>query len=105
MAAETWLTGRRLPRRRPRRANGFVVFVAAVDLDCGTADGLQRCPEIRAIPTAVVSTGRRGDIDLRANRVKIHRGVVRVDGEFIVGPPKSDVGVRDVAIAPSLCRW
>ena len=39
---------------------------------------------------------RRGDIDLRANRVKIRRGVVRVDGEFIVGPPKSDAGVRDV---------
>lgn len=45
---------------------------------------------------------RRGDIDLRTNRVKIRRGVVRVDGEFIVGPPKSDAGVRDVAIPPHL---
>ena len=30
---------------------------------------------------------RRGDIDLRTNRVKIRRGVVRVGGEFLVGPP------------------
>jgi integrase len=28
---------------------------------------------------------RRGDIDLRTNRVKIRRGVVRVDGKFIIG--------------------
>jgi integrase len=45
---------------------------------------------------------RRGDIDLGTNRVKIRRGVVRVDGEFIVGPPKSDAGSRDVAIPPHL---
>jgi integrase len=45
---------------------------------------------------------RRSDIDLRTNRVKIRRGVVRVDGEFIVGPPKSDAGGRDVAIPPHL---
>jgi integrase len=45
---------------------------------------------------------RRGDIDLRTNRVKIRRGVVRVDGEFIVGSPKSDAGSRDVAIPPHL---
>ena len=45
---------------------------------------------------------RRGDIDLRTNRVKIRRGVVRVDGKFIVGPPKTDAGVRDVAILPHL---
>jgi integrase len=45
---------------------------------------------------------RRGDIDLRTNRVKIRRGVVRVGGEFIIGQPKSDAGVRDVAIPPHL---
>jgi len=32
---------------------------------------------------------RRGDIDLRAGRVKIRRGVVLVDGEFIIGPPRA----------------
>ena len=45
---------------------------------------------------------RRGDIDLRDKRVKIRRGVVRVDGAFIVGPPKTDAGIRDVAIPPHL---
>lgn len=45
---------------------------------------------------------RRGDIDLRTNRVSITRGVVRVGGKFVVGAPKSDAGVRDVAIPPHL---
>lgn len=45
---------------------------------------------------------RRGDIDLRDKRVKIRRGVVRVDGEYVVGPPKTDAGIRDVAIPPHL---
>jgi integrase len=45
---------------------------------------------------------RRGDLDLKANRVKIRRGVVRVRGEMIVGPPKTDAGIRDVAIPPHL---
>lgn len=43
---------------------------------------------------------RRGDIDLRTKRVSITRGVVRAGGEFVVGQPKSDAGVRDVAIPP-----
>lgn len=45
---------------------------------------------------------RRGDIDLRTGRVKVRRGVVRVDGEFIIGPPKTDAGVLDIAIPPRL---
>lgn len=45
---------------------------------------------------------RRGDLDLKTNRVKIRRGVVRVRGEMIVGPPKTDAGIRDVAIPPHL---
>jgi integrase len=45
---------------------------------------------------------RRGDIDLCTSRVKIRRAVVRVDGEFIVGQPKSDAGIRDVAIPPHM---
>lgn len=38
------------------------------------------------------------DIDLRNKRVKVTRGVVRAGGKFIVSPPKTDAGVRDVAI-------
>ena len=45
---------------------------------------------------------RRRDIDLTHRVVKIRRAVVRVDGEFIVGTPKSDAGVRDVSIPPHL---
>jgi integrase len=45
---------------------------------------------------------RRGDIDLHKNRVSITRGVVRANGAFVVGEPKSDAGVRDVAIPPHL---
>jgi hypothetical protein len=50
------------------------------------------------------SEGRNGTwtIDLRTNRAKIRRGVVRVGGEFIIGQLKSDAGVRDVAIPPRL---
>lgn len=45
---------------------------------------------------------RRGDIDLRNGRVKVRRAVVRADGQMIVGLPKSDAGIRDVAIPPHL---
>ncbi|WP_220454260.1 tyrosine-type recombinase/integrase [Nocardioides immobilis] len=45
---------------------------------------------------------RRGDIDVKHKRIQIRRGVVRVRGQMIVGPPKTDAGIRDVAIPPHL---
>lgn len=45
---------------------------------------------------------RRGDIDLERRAVHVRRGVVRVDGQVTVGTPKSQAGVRDVAIPPHL---
>lgn len=45
---------------------------------------------------------RRKDIDLTHGVVRIRRAVVRVEGEFIVGTPKSDAGTRDVTIPPHL---
>jgi integrase len=45
---------------------------------------------------------RRGDVDTSAGVLRIRRGVVRVDGEAVVGTPKSDAGTRDVAIPPHL---
>ena len=45
---------------------------------------------------------RSGDLDLKNNRIQIRRAVVRVRGEMIVGPPKTDAGIRDVAIPPHL---
>lgn len=45
---------------------------------------------------------RRSDIDVRNSTIHVRRGVVRADGEVIVGRPKSEAGVRDVAIPPHL---
>ncbi len=45
---------------------------------------------------------RRGDIDLKAGVVHVRRAVVRVNGEVVVSTPKSEAGVRDVAIPPHL---
>lgn len=45
---------------------------------------------------------RRKDIDLTNGMVRVRRAVVRVNGEFIVGTPKSDAGTRDVSIPPHL---
>src|SRR5215211_6827793 len=45
---------------------------------------------------------RRSDIDQKNGRIKIRRAVVHVNGKAIVGVPKSDAGIRDVAIPPHL---
>lgn len=45
---------------------------------------------------------RRDDVDLDAGVVKVRRAVTHVRGEAIVGPPKSDAGIRDVAIPPHI---
>jgi integrase len=46
---------------------------------------------------------RRSDVDLRNGRLKVRRGVVYVPGAGrTVGTPKSDAGIRDVAIPPHL---
>ena len=46
---------------------------------------------------------RRKDVVLEGGvpvRLRVHRGVVRVDGEFVVQSPKSSAGRRDVSIPP-----
>src|SRR5699024_6700010 len=45
---------------------------------------------------------RRGDVDLKAGTISVERAVVRADGQIIVGEPKSDAGVRVVAIPPHI---
>ena len=45
---------------------------------------------------------RRKDLDLRQGVLRVRRGVVRVDGKVTVGSPKSEAGIRDVAIPPHL---
>lgn len=45
---------------------------------------------------------RRKDIDLADEVVRVRRAVVRTDDGFKVTTPKSDAGIRDVAIPPHL---
>ncbi|MDQ6875272.1 MAG: site-specific integrase [Actinomycetota bacterium] len=45
---------------------------------------------------------RRSDVDTKAGRLRIRRGVTHVAGAYVVGTPKSDAGARDVAIPPHL---
>jgi integrase len=46
---------------------------------------------------------RRGDVDLEQGVIQVRRAVTRVAGEKpIIGPPKSEAGVRDVNIPPHL---
>lgn len=45
---------------------------------------------------------RRSDVDTRSGILRVRRGVVRADGETIVGTPKTAAGIRDVAIPPHL---
>lgn len=45
---------------------------------------------------------RRKDIDLKNGVIRIKRGVVRVDGEIVVGAPKSEAGKRPVHYPPHL---
>lgn len=45
---------------------------------------------------------RRKDLDLKNGVIHVRRAVVRVDGQTVVGTPKSDAGTRDVAVPPHL---
>jgi len=47
---------------------------------------------------------RRKDVELAAGRgvLRVRRAMTRVDGVILVGPPKSEAGVRTVAVPPHL---
>jgi integrase len=47
---------------------------------------------------------RRKDVSVDDEVLHVRRAVVRVDGGFVVGTPKSDAGTRDVAIPPHLMQ-
>ena len=70
-------------------------------------DGAGRadCAPVRSWPQVACANRPRSGIGTRSNRVKIRRAVVRVGGEFIICQPKSDAGVRDVAIPPHLIAY
>jgi len=48
---------------------------------------------------------RRKDINPKAGTLRVERAVVIIDGERIVGPPKSEAGERTVSIPPHLMRF
>jgi integrase len=45
---------------------------------------------------------RRRDVDVTKGKIRVERGVVLVEGERLVGSPKSDAGKRTVSIPPHL---
>lgn len=45
---------------------------------------------------------RRKDIDVKRNLIRVRRAVTFPPGGPVVGPPKSDAGVRDVSIPPHI---
>jgi integrase len=45
---------------------------------------------------------RRGDVDLSDEVIRIRRAAVRTKGAYTITTPKSDAGVRDVAIPPHI---
>jgi integrase len=45
---------------------------------------------------------RRKDVDTKEGVLRVRRAVTWVDGKPLIGTPKSDAGVRDVAIPPHL---
>ncbi len=45
---------------------------------------------------------RRRDVNTKTGQLKVARAVVRVDGTTLVGKPKSDAGLRTVAVPPHI---
>jgi integrase len=45
---------------------------------------------------------RRGDIDLSQEVIRIRRAAVRTRGSYTITTPKSDAGIRDVAVPPHI---
>jgi integrase len=88
----------------------------AREIEVLTVDQLNRylaaVPETRRIPLLLAgwcglrSGEVRGlrvrDLDLDAGVVHVRQGVVRLKGQLVIGPPKTNAGIRTVAIPPHL---
>jgi len=72
---------RALAEEMPARFYALVLFAAYSGL---------RWAELAALT--------RGDVDLKAGKVKVHRKLVSVRGHLEFGPPKSEAGKRTVAL-------
>jgi integrase len=88
----------------------------AREIDVLTVDQLNRylaaVPEARRVPLLLAgwcglrSDEVRGlrvrDLDLDAGVVHVRQAVVRLKGQLLIGPPKTNAGIRSVAIPPHL---
>jgi len=88
----------------------------AREIDVLTVDQLNRylaaIPETRRVPLLLAgwcglrSGEVRGlrvrDLDLDAGVVHVRQAVVRLKGQLLIGPPKTNAGIRSVAIPPHL---
>lgn len=96
---------RRKREIRPASLSELVALVAAV------RDSLKAAVLLAAwcgLRFGEIFELRRGDIELTEGVVHIRRAVARIDKREVIGRPKSDAGVRTVAIpphvGPALCQ-
>jgi integrase len=91
-----------------KRAVHKVTPASVIEIETITAkmpDRLQlavTCASWLAMRLGEILELRRGDVDPDAGVVRIRRAVVRVGGQLQLDTPKTDAGVRDVAIPPHL---
>jgi len=93
-------TARRVHRIRPATLDELEIITAAMPEQYRAMVLLASWCALRFGELAEL---RRMDVDLNDEVIRVRRGVVRINGgAFKVTSPKSDAGVRDVAIPPHL---
>ena len=106
----------RLVEVSPCRVKAGTQKERAREIEVLTVDQLNRylaaVPEARRVPLLLAgwcglrSGEVRGlrvrDLDLELGLVHVRQAVVRLNGQLLIGPPKTDAGVRSVSIPPHL---
>jgi integrase len=90
---------RRVVRIEPATTDELVALVAAMPERYAVMVLLGAWCALRL---GELSELRRKDVDLKQGLLKVRRAVTFVDGEFIVGDPKTEAGKRDVHVPPHL---
>lgn len=81
---------------KPERYQAMILLAAWCALRFG------ELTELRRKDIVLATEKDDDDQDVMSGVIRVRRGVVRVGGEFRVTTPKSDAGIRDVAIPPHL---
>jgi integrase len=84
----------------PAQYQAMVLIAAWCALRFGELTELRRRDIHLFVRTEKDDTGK--DVEIREGTIRVERGVVRTDDGFHVTTPKSDAGIRDVAIPPHL---